>query len=249
MNNLERIDLISSIAEELQKRMTFRDIDAYLPGFGVDITKPHSGANSKWVYTKEMLADAPPDTVIAIADELKIPHHFTPTAGRRVVESTFWRPNTFHLFLSHISEFKEKASALQAALIPYGISSFVAHVDIEPTKQWLDEIEAALLSMDALAALLFDGFKESNWTDQEVGAAVGRGVLILPRNAGAHALRVHGAIPGPERQRKDRVAGRQLYLRDSGRLPANSAQNVDLSGGPDCSGYLRARGVEHVEAA
>lgn len=69
---------------------------------------------------------------------------------------------------------------LQAALKPYGISSFVAHVDIEPTKQWQVEIEAGLFSMDALAALLMDGFKNSNWTDQEVGVAVGRDVLIIP---------------------------------------------------------------------
>jgi len=34
--------------------------------------------------------------------------------------------------------------------------------------------------MDALCAVLMPGFKESNWTDQEVGFAVGRGVLIIP---------------------------------------------------------------------
>lgn len=34
--------------------------------------------------------------------------------------------------------------------------------------------------MDALAAILMPGFKESSWTDQEVGFAVGRGVLIIP---------------------------------------------------------------------
>lgn len=34
--------------------------------------------------------------------------------------------------------------------------------------------------MDALAAILMPGFKESDWTDQEVGVAVGRGVLVIP---------------------------------------------------------------------
>jgi hypothetical protein len=34
--------------------------------------------------------------------------------------------------------------------------------------------------MDALAAILMPGFKQSNWTDQEVGVAVGRGVLVVP---------------------------------------------------------------------
>jgi hypothetical protein len=57
--------------------------------------------------------------------------------------------------------------------------SLIAH-DIEPTREWQDEIESALLSMDALVAILMPGFKASNWTDQEVGAAIGRGVLVIP---------------------------------------------------------------------
>jgi hypothetical protein len=48
----------------------------------------------------------------------------------------------------------------------FGVSAFVAHENIEPTK-WQDEIEKALLSMNALAAILMPGFHESKWTDQE----------------------------------------------------------------------------------
>jgi hypothetical protein len=177
VNNLERLDLVNSIALELQQRMTYRDIDAYLPGFGINTeSKPYSGPNSKWSYSKHRLADAAAETVIAIADELEIPHGFATASGRVVRESSYWRPNTFRLFLSHISSFKVKTRQLQNALNGFGISSFVAHVDIEPTKPWLDEIESALLSMDALAAILTPGFKESNWTDHEVGVAIGRGV-------------------------------------------------------------------------
>ena len=62
----------------------------------------------------------------------------------------------------------------------YGISGFVAHVDIESSKQWQDEIEKALHTMDALTAILMEGFKESNWCDQEIGFAVGKDVLIIP---------------------------------------------------------------------
>ena len=51
---------------------------------------------------------------------------------------------------------------------------------LNPPREWQDEIEAGLHSMDALAAILMPGFKESNWTDQEVGVAVGRGVLVIP---------------------------------------------------------------------
>lgn len=60
------------------------------------------------------------------------------------------------------------------------MSSFVAYTDIKPTKEWQGEIENALHSMDALAAILMPGFKDSDWTDQEVGVAIGRGVPIIP---------------------------------------------------------------------
>jgi hypothetical protein len=86
----------------------------------------------------------------------------------------------FKLFISHLSNHKKKASDLQKVLKRYGISSFVAHEDIEPSKEWQNEIENALHTMDALTAILMDGFKESNWCDQEIGFALGKGVLIIP---------------------------------------------------------------------
>ena len=115
-----------------------------------------------------------------IADELQVPHNYTIVDSGAAVEAAFWEPFHFRLFLSHLSSFKKTTGLLQAALRRYGISAFVAHVDIEPTKEWLAEIEAGLYSMDALAAILMPGFKESNWTDHEVGIAVGRGVLVIP---------------------------------------------------------------------
>lgn len=180
MKKLDRFSLIDRIGRELQSRMSYSDIDVYLPGFGVDVSKPTSGVNSKWVYTKELLADAPDATILAIADELEIPHDFVAAADSSMIDASFWEPHHLRLFLSHLSQIKKAAASLQHALRRYGVSAFVAHVDIEPTKQWQGEIEAGLCSMDALAAIVMPGFKESNWTDQEVGAAVGRGVLIIP---------------------------------------------------------------------
>lgn len=90
-----------------------------------------------------------------------------------------WGDAKFRLFLSHKTEVKEKAAELKLFLEAYGVSCFVAHEDIHPTKQWQDEIEAALSTMDGFAALMTEGFHESPWTDQEVGFAVGRGVPII----------------------------------------------------------------------
>lgn len=175
--HIERFSLIDRIGRELQSRMRYADISAYLAKFGVDTSKETSGVNSKWVYTKELLADAPSEAVLRIADELGIPHGYTVTPSRGIAESQFWEPNYFRLFLSHLSSFKRTAGGLQRSLRRFGISAFVAHVDIEPTREWQDEIEAALYSMDALAAILMPGFKDSDWTDQELGVAIGRGVF------------------------------------------------------------------------
>lgn len=160
--------------------MSYADIDVYLRAYGVDTKKPTSGANSKWVYVKELLSDEKDGLVVRIADELGLAHNFAVADADSAFEATFWEPFHFKLFLSHISSFKKTTSQLQAALRTYGVSAFVAHVDIEPTKEWQHEIEASLYSMDALAAILMPGFKDSNWTDQEVGIAIGRGVLIVP---------------------------------------------------------------------
>ena len=80
------------------------------------------------------------------------------------------------VFLSHLASYKLFAAELQEALIEYGISSFVAHSDIQPTDEWQDQIESALTTCDALIALLHMDFHQSNWTDQEIGFAMGRGV-------------------------------------------------------------------------
>lgn len=104
--------------------------------------------------------------------------------GVNIESIKFWERGYFRLFLSHSSKNRLIASQIQKASIKFAISVFVAHEDIEPTKEWQNEIELALSSMDSLAALLTDDFKESNWCDQEVGIAIGRKVLIIPIRSG-----------------------------------------------------------------
>ncbi|WP_321430127.1 toll/interleukin-1 receptor domain-containing protein [uncultured Methanolobus sp.] len=94
-------------------------------------------------------------------------------------ERRIWNNGTFKLFLSHKSEVKKETGTLKEILKMYGISCFVAHEDIEPTNEWQEEIEKALASMDGFVALLTENFHESNWTDQEVGFAFGRGIPII----------------------------------------------------------------------
>ena len=72
-----------------------------------------------------------------------------PDATKRI-----WGDDGFRVFLSHKSEVKKETAALKDKLQLFGISCFVAHEDIFPTKAWQDEIENALASMDAFVALM-----------------------------------------------------------------------------------------------
>jgi hypothetical protein len=85
----------------------------------------------------------------------------------------------FRVFLSHKSEVKREAAQLKERLGLFGVSAFVAHEDIHPTKAWQSEIENALATMDTFVALMTEGFHDSDWTDQEVGFALARGIPVI----------------------------------------------------------------------
>jgi hypothetical protein len=90
-----------------------------------------------------------------------------------------WDQDCFRLFATHKTEVKKETAKLKEQLRKYGISCFVAHEDIQPTKEWQGEIENALATMDAFVALMTENFHDSLWVDQEVGFAFGRGVPII----------------------------------------------------------------------
>ncbi len=98
--------------------------------------------------------------------------------------SRIWEPHCFRLFLSHKATVKKQVGDLKITLRIFGISAFVAHEDVKPTKEWQDEIENALASMDAFAALMTETYHDSDWTDQEVGFALARGVPLIPIDLG-----------------------------------------------------------------
>ncbi len=129
----------------------------------------------------------------------------TEASGRTVkpeikpdMKLAFWEENHFRLFMSHISDFKQEVSDIQRFLKNSGISAFVAHEDIEPTREWLIEIDNALSTMDAMCAFLTPGFKESNWTAQEVGIAIGRKKLVIPVRKGIDPFGFIGRYQGFE---------------------------------------------------
>jgi hypothetical protein len=123
-----------------------------------------------------------------------------------VDEKRIWDPGMFRLFISHVAIHKVAVSNLKTQLGYLGISGFVAHEDIEPTREWQDEIVLALRSMQAMAVLLTPEFHPSPWTDQEVGAAVVRGVTIVPVRLGSDPygfMARHQALSGTLQPAKD----------------------------------------------
>ncbi len=196
MKAIERLNLLDRVGRELQSRMSYSDIQLFLKRFEVDTNRKTSPVNSKRVYVKDLLSDAPDDLIIRIADELDIAHGHAIFSNKIPEDSRFWVPGYLRVFISHLSNTQESAGRLKDALRNYAITAFVAHEDIEPTLEWQAEIEKALFSMDALVAILTPRFQESKWTDQEVGFALGRGVLVIPLRKGLDPYGFIGKIQG-----------------------------------------------------
>jgi hypothetical protein len=172
MHPSERIKHIKEISKELAKE-DWNLLDLTLKQFGLPWTEQWNG-DDKESYIIEMLGDCDPEALLELAKHLGLASQL-----ENISEPEFWKAGEARIFLSHLAINKIQTSQLQLQLKRYGMTAFVAHEDIEPTKQWQLEIESALSSMDALVALLAPGFKESNWCDQEVGVAIGRKLPIL----------------------------------------------------------------------
>jgi len=133
-----------------------------------------------WRKRSGVLIHAGPATVVASEDQL----------------NRLWTPGYLRLFLGHKAEYKKQTSQFKGAMDYYGVSCFVAHEDIEPTKEWQNEIEKALFSMDAMVALMTEEFSNSRWTDQEIAVAIGRQIPIIPVRLGMDPYGFIGKFQG-----------------------------------------------------
>jgi hypothetical protein len=168
----QRVTLITGIAAELD-RENRSHIVAILHQFGVE-TETEDRIDNDKAYILAMIKDSPDETLLALGE-----HFGVFVAGKPVVPTpAFWERGCLRLFISHINKHRRFAGRLQSALMNYGITAFVAHKDIAPTKAWENEIIAALETCHALIALMHPTFHASSWTDQEIGYAMGRGVAV-----------------------------------------------------------------------
>ncbi len=198
MKPLERVNLIKAIAVELQQQMTYNDIDIYLGAY--NIKGAQGTSDSKRTYVQRTLEKVSTPLIIKIGEELGL---YKSGEVPLEEESRCWTLGFFKMFISHLTINKESATNLKKCLADYAISGFVAHEDIEPSTEWRQEIERALFNMNSLCAIITPKFIESPWCDQEVGAAIGRRVLVIPIRKGADPYGLLGKYQGIQSNRKD----------------------------------------------
>jgi len=123
-------------------------------------------------------------TSVVITPHIKRSDRRRQMSGSTDATERVWGKDGFRLFISHVSKHKKHVGEIKDALAVYGVRGFVAHEDIQPTQDWQSEIETALNTMHGMAAIVTPEFKDSEWTDQEVGYALGRGIKIIAVKAG-----------------------------------------------------------------
>lgn len=169
----QRISLKKEIAARLATE-NWPLVDATLKEFSLPWSNEWSGEIQPYVL--HMIEEASDQVLIDLAQHVGFRLEETTTPR---VDPPFWRNGMLRVFVTHLAKHRAFAAELQEALRNYGISGFIAHTDIEPTQEWQTEIETALSTCDALVALLNPDFHASNWTDQEIGFAMGRGVPVF----------------------------------------------------------------------
>lgn len=175
----ERIRLIETVADILSDEGDWGQADFLLRQFGCP-TRDRSGSLRDYLLEMLDAIDGP--------ELVEFHEYLTGTPVEVAVDSSAgpWGSDYLRLFLSHLATHSVYVGQLKMALLDYGIDAFVAHDDIKVSKEWMDQIEVALATCDALAALLHPDFRQSSWTDQEVGYVLPRKVPIIPLMMGEH---------------------------------------------------------------
>ena len=169
LSKAARLKLLEKLADHFESK-SYLLIDAALEAFDTPTVSTWDG--EKYEYVLFNLKDATDEALLGLAEYAGIPDEPPSPATVEKKKQRQFKP--FRLFISHISAKKAVASELSQALAPFGIDGFVAHEDIAPTVEWQVEIETRLGACDGLVALLHNGFKKSDWTEQEIGWVLGR---------------------------------------------------------------------------
>lgn len=103
-----------------------------------------------------------------------------------------WPSGSVRAFISHRADYTPHALRLKEVLERRGIGAFVAYDGVQPARRWEPEILRALDSANITIALLSDDFRESDWTDHEIGISIGRRLPVISMLVGEHTANPHG---------------------------------------------------------
>ncbi len=78
---------------------------------------------------------------------------------------------TLKIFVSSHHKDYSLANEIKSFLEVFGLEVFVAHKDIEASKDWIEVIHQKIKDCDIFMPLLTKNFYKSQWTDQESGIA------------------------------------------------------------------------------
>ena len=173
----QRITLIRECATLLDKE-EWADIDLILGQHDLPISDDWQGGSARRDYVIAMIQHADDDKLQGLHEYL------TSESDNSDPGQSPFKSERLRVFFSHLAAHRELVGETARALGRYGVDAFVAHDDIEPSKEWQNVIEAALGDCDAMVIFLHDGFQRSRWCDQEVGWTMGRRRPILPLNFG-----------------------------------------------------------------
>jgi hypothetical protein len=157
---------------------------------------------NEWIHhlRLEVAEEGDPDYQQAIA-----------ISGRPAVDESkvtaIWRQGLVRVFISHRNRYKGEAQRLADALDTFGFTCFVAHDTIPANEEWRKMIITGLETMDVMLACITDGFKQSEWTMQEIGYALGRGIPVIsykleledPPGFISHMQALRGNLESPTR--------------------------------------------------
>jgi hypothetical protein len=207
LNPGERVTLITKIAAALGER-DYDEVDLILEQFEFRTSENWPGDQHSYVVERVKNAS---DTKLLTLHAYLFPEEAPAPEGPEARDDAaggIWKPGFFRLFISHSSKQMAEVGELRRALRAHAIDGFVAHQNIEPTAEWQDAIETALRTCEAFLTYLTPDFHPSDWTDQEVGVALARAVLIIPVRRGATPYGFMGkyqALQGANK-RTDRLA-------------------------------------------
>jgi hypothetical protein len=178
VDRAQRIDAIKEVTARLASD-SLTDANIVLDAFGLEMIAENW--NSSLYDDVAWVLQRTDDHVLG---QLQAYVRGEQSVGDAQQEARLWTTRQARVFLSHLAKERSFVGEVADNLTKQGVSSFVAHRDIQPSREWIDEIRAALESCHACVAFLHPEFDGSDWTDQEVGYCMGRRVPLVPVKMG-----------------------------------------------------------------